>query len=238
MEDLASDVLVIEHESVCPAGVVATVLERSGLDMHLFQPHLGQQLPEDLSGYEGMVVLGGGMGALDDADHPWLAQVRRLLALATDRHLPTLGICLGAQLAALALEGRMGRREEPSRGLQGITLTEAGQADAVLSALGSERPTVFHWHQDQITQLPPSSVLLATGADEGIQAFRAGTALWAVQFHPELTAQIAEGWARDSSLSHPDLPPQEVRAQVEDAAAARDSWRALLETFAHQVLTG
>lgn len=238
MEDLASDVLVIEHESVCPAGVVATVLERSGLDMHLFQPHLGQQLPEDLSGYEGMVVLGGGMGALDDADHPWLARVRRLLALATDRHLPTLGICLGAQLAALALEGRMGRREEPSRGLQGITLTEAGQADAVLSALGSERPTVFHWHQDQITQLPPYSVLLATGADEGIQAFRAGTALWAVQFHPELTAQIAEGWARDSSLSHPDLPPQEVRAQVEDAAAARDSWRALLEAFAHQVLTG
>src|SRR5690625_7640110 len=64
MEDLAWDVLVIEHESVCPAGVVATVLERSGLDMHLFQPHLGQQLPEDLSGYEGMVVLGGGWVAL------------------------------------------------------------------------------------------------------------------------------------------------------------------------------
>src|SRR5690625_4843740 len=94
--------------------------------------------------------MGRGMGALDDADHPWLALVRRLLALATDRHLPTLVICLGAQLAALALGGRMGRREEPSRGLQGITLTEAGQADAVLSALGSERPTVFHWHQDQI----------------------------------------------------------------------------------------
>ena len=237
MEDLASDVLVIEHESACPPGMVATVLERSGLDMHLFQPHRGQQLPEDLAGYEGMVVLGGGMGALDDADHPWLGRVRRLLALAADRHLPTLGICLGAQLAALALEGRMGRREKPSRGLQEITLTEAGRADPVLSALGSQPPIVFHWHQDRVAQLPPYSELLATGADEGVQAYRAGTALWAVQFHPELTAQIAEEWARDSSLAHPDLPPQEVRAQVEDAAAARDSWRALLEAFAHQVHT-
>src|SRR5690625_7049332 len=99
MEDLASDVLVIEHESVCPAGVVATVLERSGLDMHLFQPHVGQQLPEDLSGYEGMAVLGGGRGALDDADHPWLPRVRPLLALATARRLPPLGICRGAQRA-------------------------------------------------------------------------------------------------------------------------------------------
>src|SRR5699024_4314038 len=142
------------------------------------------------------------------------------------------------QLAALVLEGRMGRREEPSRGLQGITLTEAGQADAVLSALGSERPTVFHWHQDQITQLPPYSVLLATGADDGIQACRAGTALWALQVQPELPAQIADGSAHDSALGDPDLPPQEVRAQVEHAAAARDSWRALLEAFAHQVLTG
>lgn len=238
MEALASDVLVIEHESACPPGVLATVLEESGLDMHLFRPYRGELLPEDLARYEGLVVLGGGMGALDAAVHPWLPRVRRLLALASDRHLPTLGICLGAQLAALALEGRMGRREEPSTGLQEITLTEAGRADPVLSALGSARPTVFHWHQDQITHLPPYAELLATGADEGVQAYRAGTALWAVQFHPELTAQIAEGWARDSSLSRPELTPQAVRAAVDDASEARASWKALLEAFARRVRTG
>lgn len=238
MRDLASDVLVIEHESACPPGVLTDVLDHAGLDMHLFRPHRGDQLPEDLAGFEGLVVLGGGMGALDDQEHPWMPRVRRLLALAVDRHLPSLGICLGAQLAALGLEGRMGRRESPSTGLQRISLTQAGLDDPVVSALGSSEPTVFHWHQDQITRLPPYATLLATGSDEGVQAYRAGTSLWAVQFHPELTPAIAEAWARDSSLSHPDLPAPRVRADVEAATEARASWKALLEAFVRQVHAG
>lgn len=238
MEERSCDVLVVEHESACPPGVIAAVLKGAGLEMHLVRPHRGQPLPEDLAGYGGLVVLGGGMGALDDAEHSWLPQVRRLLALAFDRQLPTLGVCLGAQLAALALGGKMGRRAEPSTGLKEITLTGTGLADPVLSALGSPRPIVFHWHQDQITQLPVHSVLLAIGADEGVQAYRAGTALWGVQFHPELTAEIAEGWARQSSLSHRELPPSDVHAAVEAAAAQRASWRALLAAFARQVQAG
>lgn len=238
MRDLAPDVLVIEHEADCPPGVLADVLEEADLDLHLYRPHRGYQLPRNMSTFEGLVVLGGGMAARDDAEHPWMPHTRRLLSLAVERHIPTLGICLGAQLAALGLEGRMGHRQQASTGLETISLTEAGQADPVLSALGSADPTVFHWHEDDITRLPPYTTRLASGHDDSVQAFRAGRTLWAVQFHPELTPQIAQQWAQTSALAPGDLSPPQVRAQLEAATEARASWRAMLEAFAAQVHTG
>lgn len=259
MDAHPSDVLVIEHEADCPPGVLTDVLSRAGLTMHLHRPYRGDQLPADLGTYEGLVVLGGEMGARDDAEHPWLPQTRRLLALAVDRHLPTLGICLGAQLAASALEGRTGRREQPLVGLTPIALTDEGEQDPVLGALGTKAPDgnedsaeevrtgeygtgedgiqVLSWNQDTVTQLPPHSTLLARDADGGIAAFRTGTSLWAVQFHPEVTAQVVGTWARTSSLTPAGTDPQALADAFASAPRVSAGGRALLEAFAQQVLT-
>lgn len=260
MDAHPSDVLVIEHEADCPPGLLAEVLSHAGLTMHLRRPYRGDQLPPDLSTFEGLVVLGGAMGARDDAEHPWLPQTRRLLALAVDRHLPTLGICLGAQLAASALEGRTGRREQPLVGLTSITLTDEGREDPVLGAAayprlstngaemadeakragGAEESggvTVLSWNQDTVTDLPPHSTLLARDADGGIAGFRTGTSLWAVQFHPEVTAQVVGTWARTSQLTPAGTAPETIAATFTDAPHVTAAGTALLEAFAQQVRT-
>ena len=237
MDARPSDVLVIEHEADCPPGVLADVLAEAGLTLHLHRPYRGDQLPMDLGTFEGLVVLGGGMGARDDAEHPWLPQTRRLLALALDRHLPTLGICLGAQLAASALEGRIGRRDQPLVGVTPITLTPEGREDPVTGALGTEQPAVVSWNQDTVTALPPHSTLLATDADGGIAAFRTGTSLWAVQFHPEATAPAVETWARTSRLTPKGIDPREPAAALTASPRILAGGRALLEAFAQQVIT-
>ena len=60
---------------------------------------LGQDgLPETLDGVNGLVMLGGGFMPDDDSRAPWLAQERELAREAILRDLPTLGICLGAQI--------------------------------------------------------------------------------------------------------------------------------------------
>lgn len=237
MDAHPSDVLVIEHEADCPPGVLADVLAEAGLTMHLYRPHRGDQLPTGLGTFEGLVVLGGGMGARDDHEHPWLPQTRRLLALALDRHLPTLGICLGAQLAATALEGRIGRRDQPLVGITPITVTAEGREDPVLGALEAEEPTVLSWNQDTVTQLPPHSTLLATDAGGGIAAFRTGTSLWAVQFHPEVTAPVVETWARTSQLTPEGSDPREVAGELTASPGTLAGGRAVLEAFARQVVT-
>lgn len=232
-----SDVLVIEHGADCPPGLLSEVLAAAGLTMHLRRPYRGDQLPADLGTFEGLVVLGGQMGARDDAECPWLPETRRLLALAVDRHLPTLGICLGAQLAAVALEGRTGPREEPLVGAQAVTLTAAGCEDPVLGALEGEQPPMISWNRDTVTQLPPHSTLLAQDAGGGIAAFRTGTALWAVQFHPEIVPAVLESWAASSSLTPPGTRPGAMSQLLAEDPGIYARGAALLDAFARQVLT-
>src|SRR5437016_11100183 len=64
-------------------------------------------VPTDLDDYQALVVLGGEMGALDDAQHPWLREIRALLSHAVSRSVPVLAICLGAQLLAEATGGQV-----------------------------------------------------------------------------------------------------------------------------------
>ena len=87
--------LVVQHEHGTGPGLLGEVLAESGVELDLRRPYLGDLLPADLTGYDGLVVLGGTPDPYDDVATPWLPAVRTLLADALDREVPTLGICLG-----------------------------------------------------------------------------------------------------------------------------------------------
>jgi GMP synthase (glutamine-hydrolysing) len=228
------EVLVIEHETDCPPAVLADVLEHEGVTLRLVRAHRGDQVPDDLRGVEGLVVLGGGMDADDDAGHPWFPAVRALIRTARDRRVPTLGICLGAQQLALALEGRMGRRAVAEVGILPLVPTDEGRDDPLITSLGAQ-PEVLQWHQDQVTALPPASRLLATGADGEPQAFVTEDLAWGVQFHPEVTAEVVRRWAETSDLLPADSTPARAADAIDRAETARRSWSDLLTAFARLV---
>lgn len=227
----AARLLVIQHEDDCPPGGLATAADAAGLAVRLVRAHAGDALPAQLGEAAGLVVLGGGMSADDDAASPWLPAVRSLLRQAVDARLPTLGICLGEQIAALALGGSMTRAEAPELGICTVELTAAGHEDAVLGTLRERPARVFHWHQDTVATLPADAELLATGPDGQVQAFRVGPALWAVQFHPEIDEAIVTRWAETSSLTPADRSPASYGQEVAQDPSARADWARLLEAF-------
>jgi GMP synthase (glutamine-hydrolysing) len=133
-----------------------------------------------------LVVLGGQMNTDEEAEHPWLDFERAFLAavLELDR-ARVFGICLGSQLLAEVLGGRVGRADVPEIGWQRIELTEAGRRSPVFGVL-EESFEAMEWHGDLWT-LPPGATLTATSAGCPTQAFSFGERVHAVQFHPEFT---------------------------------------------------
>ncbi len=170
----------------------------------------------DPSAYDGLVVMGGPMSANDAERFPHLAVELDWLRAAAAVGLPTLGICLGAQLLAKALGGQVYRHDVPEIGWYSIELLPAATADPLLGQ-GAERATVFHWHNDTFA-LPPGAVQLARSATCPQQAFRIGSA-WGVQFHPEMTAQMVDDWLVDPSLCGDVTPAaaRQIAQQTPDA---------------------
>jgi GMP synthase (glutamine-hydrolysing) len=223
--------LVVQHEPSCPPGLLATAAANTGVRLRLVEAP-AQPVPVTLGAADGLVVLGGVMDADETDDYPHLARTMDLVRDAAARSVPTLGICLGAQLATVALGGRAypGPAGE-ELGWTKVELTEAGRADPVTGAL-HEPVELFEWHHDTFDP-PPGATLLAGGAVYPSQAFRLGSVV-AVQFHPEVDGPLLAGWWAGST------PPPAYPIAEAMAGAARNAANAtrLLEAFCRACRAG
>lgn len=222
-------VLVVQHEDECPPALLGTWLEDAGVVLDVRRPYVGEALPADLTGHEGMVVLGGAMNADEDAAHPWLVPTKELIRTAVRDGVPTLGVCLGHQLAAVALGGAVGRNPRGRQiGVYDVGWTEEASTDPLLSGLATPRRAI-QWNEDLVLVPPPGAALLgATSLDE-IQAMRFGPTVWGIQWHPEATLEILTTWA----ASEPGPASEAGLSAVRNAAVELElAWRDLGKAFA------
>jgi len=181
-----------------PDVTLDTYAELLDADLHVVRAHDGEPVPTPGELGDGLVVLGGHMSAYDDARAPWLPALRDLLLAAAGAGVPTLGICLGAQLLAVAGGGRVQTSAPPGRevGATRVYWRHEAETDPVLGALaGGDAPVrrVASAHGDAIVDLPAGAVWLASSDMYPYQAFRLGSAL-GVQFHPEVSWASLAGW--------------------------------------------
>lgn len=187
--------LVIINDLTAPPGLLADAMAAAGWELDVRTPERGDPLPDGLDGFGALVSLGGVMGAYADAGYPHLQPEKALLRLAVAQGLPTLGICLGAQLLAMSLGAPVGPHHTPEIGWYQVALTAAGRRDPLFAGLGPLLQ-VLHWHNDR-WELPAGAVRLARAPGCDNQAFRAGRCAYGLQFHPEVTPAILAAWAAD-----------------------------------------
>jgi GMP synthase-like glutamine amidotransferase len=217
---VARRIIVIQHLAAEGPGLVATVARDHGFTLDVRRMDRGDPVPT-ADGLDGLVVLGGTMGAYDTAAHPHLAAEQRLLAEACGRNIPILGVCLGAQLLAAALGARVFKGPAAEIGFGIVTLTHEGTRDPILGPSGPAIP-VFHWHGDTF-DLPGGATHLAASRAYPHQAFRAGGRAYGLQFHLELDRSLARDWASA-------LPPG-VTLDEKRRAAVELTGRAVLHRF-------
>jgi len=129
-----------------------------------------------------LILMGGPMGVYERDAHPWIDCEIDRLASRISLGLPTLGVCLGAQMIAAAMEATVYSGAAKEVGFAPVALSEAG---AVSPLRHVEGVPVLHWHGDTFP-LPEGVELLASTDAYRHQAFRRGPEVLALQFHAEM----------------------------------------------------
>jgi GMP synthase-like glutamine amidotransferase len=231
--------LVVENSGRDDVRRLGGWLTSAGLDLATVRPHAGDPLPDSLDEYVALVVLGGPQEAYPAADGTpgadWFPALEGLLRKAVRHRVPTLGICLGAQLLAAAHGGTVERSAAgPDIGPRLVARRDVAERD-LLFARVPFAPDVLQWHRDEITELPAGAVLLAASTQYPHQAFRLGTVAWGVQFHIECDTEMIADWI-GSGLGLLDDLGHDPGALLEAFDAAMDDveevWRPFAERFA------
>jgi GMP synthase (glutamine-hydrolysing) len=188
--------VILQHEPDDPPGSVAVALRDLGVPFEVRRLDEDDALPEWPDEASGIIVLGGSMHVTQTREHPFLADEIKLMRRIVHEGGPVWGICLGAQLLALAAGGDVYKRKKSEVGW--VSIEKVAQ-DPLLRGVSS--PFVaFGWHDYSCT-VPATSHLIARTGD-GVQAFRAGGRAWATQFHPEVDAAMAPHWVKDAAEEH------------------------------------
>ncbi|MGH3714454.1 MAG: type 1 glutamine amidotransferase, partial [Micromonosporaceae bacterium] len=226
--------LVIENAPSDPVCRLGDWLTGAGLGLDVVRPYAGDPLPDSLTDHAALVVMGGPQAAYRD-DEPWFDAERKLMRRAVAERVPTLAVCLGAQLLAQAYGGTVARAAAgPEIGARLVARRDAADQDPLFAGVPFT-PDVIQWHYDEITELPAGAVLLATSPRYAHQAYRIGARAWGVQFHIEPDAEMIDSWAAKDAPALAELgrTPEEVaeaaQAVLDDVA---EVWRPFAERFA------
>jgi GMP synthase (glutamine-hydrolysing) len=212
---LPKNILVIQNIGCEHLGNLARLLESDDYDISVLNSQR-DLIPTDLISYSGVIILGGPMSVYDNYDY--LKDQQKLIKKAVDMKIPTLGICLGSQLIAEAMGGKVYPGNLKEIGWHDIEITENGSRD-IFNGIATLKHKVFHWHGDTF-KLPESAIILAK-SNTYIQAFRINTAI-GIQFHVEVDQSMIKEWIRvyskeimDLKLDKKNIIPQQKNQTID-----------------------
>ncbi len=181
-------IYAIQHLSFEDLGSLEDLFYQLGFRVRYFEAGV-DDLTQAIQHTGLTIILGGPIGVYETEDYPFLQKEIDLLKVRLENNLPTLGICLGAQLIAHALGAKVYAGAVKEIGWSPLTLSN--QTNHLLAPL--EDSPVLHWHGDTF-DLPKNAVLLASSALYPNQAFSIGSHILALQFHIEVATESLEKW--------------------------------------------
>ncbi len=185
-------ITVLQHADCEHPGYLRQLAAEDGHTLHAVNLHRGEALP-DLDSVEALWVMGGPMDVWQEDLFDWLAPEKRFIrAAVAERGLPFLGVCLGHQLLADALGGRVASGP-PEVGVLPVSFAPDGMGSVFFD--GVEAPfRTLQWHGAEVTTIPEGARVLATSEVCPVQAFQWGPRAFGLQFHAEIEADTVRQW--------------------------------------------
>ena len=177
----------LQHVPFEGLGSIEPWLQNGGYEITSTRFYESDKLP-DVGEIDLLIIMGGPMSVNDEKEYPWLVKEKRFLKSVIEAGKPTLGVCLGAQLIADSMGGKVFQNPVKEIGWFPIQATRP-ENDAVFQFPGEIK--VFHWHGETFS-LPAGAVQIAASHGCKNQAFQIGTNVIGLQFHLETTPSSAQ----------------------------------------------
>lgn len=211
-----ANIIVFQHGDLEGPGRLGATLRDHAFRLDIRRPDRDGEgaVPRDLDNVHGVISLGGAMNVGDPL--VWMDREMAFLKAAHQAALPVIGVCLGAQMLAAALGGKVEKMARPEWGLAPVSLTVPGQTETILAGIPWSSPQ-FHAHGYQVTELAPESALLASSAACKVQAYRCGLRSFGFQYHFECDRAAIERYASRNGplLQQAETSPEAVTRQLD-----------------------
>jgi GMP synthase-like glutamine amidotransferase len=225
-------ILVFQHVAVEHPGIFREFLKEDGIPWDAVELDAGEAIPS-LAGYGQLWVMGGPMDVWQESENPWLVAEKRAIREAViDRAMPYFGVCLGHQLLAASLGGKVGKAPQGEVGVLDVELTKAGRADPFFAGI-ADRFKALQWHGAEVAEAPPGATVLAHSPLCAVQAMRVGRHAYGMQYHCEILPQTVSDWAvipayacaLDAALGNGAMPKLQAAAAAAMPGFNRDARR-------------
>ena len=189
---MGARLLIVQNNLDSPAGIVQEQAQARGIESTIILGSERLELPTSTTTFDGLLILGGTLGAMDDERAPYFLPLMTLARRMDERRCPVLGICLGAQLLARAWNGRIRPRTTGEYGFVPLATLPAAATDQLVADV-PDGARFMQWHDDTY-DLPSDATLLLQGNRCANQVWRIGNATYGFQPHIEVTQTILEIW--------------------------------------------
>ncbi|MBP2655785.1 MAG: Glutamine amidotransferase type 1 [Firmicutes bacterium] len=142
--------------------------------------------------FDWLVVMGGPMNIYDEEIYPWLADEKVFIREAIAAGKVIIGLCLGGQLIADVIGGKVTQNPYKEIGWFPVRLSEEARSSPLFSFF-PHQPVVFQWHGDTFSVLPEEVKCIAENDACKHQAFIYKDRVFGFQYHMENTPAIIEG---------------------------------------------
>lgn len=189
-------VLICKNIETEGPGTIEDYLIGKNIPYKIVELAKGEVIPST-DDFDTLVMMGGPMSVNDDISY--IRNEEKLVRDFAAKGKKVFGVCLGAQIMAKALGGKVYEGAQKEIGWYNVAATEEGCKDSVFSSLLTRNSSlfrVFHWHGETF-DIPEGAVRLASSELYPNQAFRYGERAYAFQFHIEVRKEMIHDWLKD-----------------------------------------
>ena len=167
-----------------------------GLNLTTIELDEGEEIPNDLSKFDGMFCMGGPMDTYMEKEYPWLIEEKkRIKEFVVDLKKPYLGFCLGCQLLGEVVGGKVVKSSPAEIGMMDINFTKEKNQDNLFSKF-PDKIKSLQWHSYEVQGIENNKdvTLLASSPVTKYQIFKYQNHAYGIQFHIEIKDNTVSQW--------------------------------------------